>query len=628
MDSSFYETVISTFMASVKSVGTACTLAVIGIYLHQRGFVAGNGKRTLALISQQVTIPLLFFTKILYCNQDWSSDACPNVTDSLGDAWILLVWPIWVCCAGMLIGYIVTLMADVPKQQRNSIIASVAFGNSTGLPITLLTVIHSNFGASSALGSIDPTLFLSVYLVMYPVLQWGIGGFLLAPPPTEEDNKKLLPDAKDLSIDETADESSSDDEDIDQQQMEAGAGLKRQLSLKSSIRKSLTTGIEKGKTSLARNVVNLKQNMSEKYQIDHRGLDSIDASMYLSVQENLDRWGKPVYGRNGSGSIHSSSDSSDDNNIDNNNTNTKWKKPMRTESDASIGMDLSGGHHDSIINENEDEGEPPRPHEITTFTTTTETSSLLPPLPVVSGGKFITDQKPLSHNMTSSTSTTSILSTIIGTHEEKVEKLFDTIRMVLKRCFQPPVIAALMGLLFASFPRLRGILVDIIDRQGRAPLQWFFDGLFNAGQAAVPINMIILGCNLSASYMLQPSSSQAKENSTIKNHSVHSKFFSNKASLYVVIGKMIVMPILGVLSTLVLRQVYTVPEEIAGGLYLVLLIVFLCPTANNVMVMVELSGSGGGSKEGMARIIAYQYAIAPIVLSGTVTCAVLIASHI
>jgi hypothetical protein len=44
------------------------------------------------------------------------------------------------------------------------------------------------------------------------------------------------------------------------------------------------------------------------------------------------------------------------------------------------------------------------------------------------------------------------------------------------------------------------------------------------------------------------------------------------------------------------------------------------------MVMVELSGSGG-SKEGMARIIAYQYAIAPIVLSGTVTCAVLMASY-
>jgi len=181
-------------------------------------------------------------------------------------------------------------------------------------------------------------------------------------------------------------------------------------------------------------------------------------------------------------------------------------------------------------------------------------------------------------------------------------------------------------------------LIDITVRQGTAPFQWFFDGLYAVGQAAVPINMIILGCNLSASYMLEqpkqppPKSSteQEKKDKKGKKKTSSSKFFSNQASMYVVIGKMIVMPIVGVLSTFILRKtLYTsheLPQDIAGGLYLVLLIVFLCPTANNVMVMVELSGSG--SKEGMARIIAYQYAIAPLVLSGTVTGAVLMASHL
>ena len=95
----------------------------------------------------------------------------------------------------------------------------------------------------------------------------------------------------------------------------------------------------------------------------------------------------------------------------------------------------------------------------------------------------------------------------------------------------------------------------------------------------------------------------------------------------VVIGKMIVLPALGILSTLLLSTFYTtVPEEIAGSLYLVLMIVFLTPTANNIMVMVELSGSK--MKEGMARIIAYQYIVAPFVLSGTVTCAVLVATSV
>ena len=64
--------------------------------------------------------------------------------------------------------------------------------------------------------------------------------------------------------------------------------------------------------------------------------------------------------------------------------------------------------------------------------------------------------------------------------------------------------------------------------------------------------------------------------------------------------------------------------DIDGAFYLVLMIVFITPTANNVMVMVELSGSG--SKEGMARLIAWQYAVAPVLLSLTVALVVGVAS--
>ena len=60
--------------------------------------------------------------------------------------------------------------------------------------------------------------------------------------------------------------------------------------------------------------------------------------------------------------------------------------------------------------------------------------------------------------------------------------------------------------------------------------------------------------------------------------------------------------------------------DIAGSFYLVILVVFLTPTANNVMVMVELGG--GGSREAIARTIAWQYAAAPIILSLTMTVAV------
>ena len=50
---------------------------------------------------------------------------------------------------------------------------------------------------------------------------------------------------------------------------------------------------------------------------------------------------------------------------------------------------------------------------------------------------------------------------------------------------------------------------------------------------------------------------------------------------------------------------------------------FFSPTANNIMVMVELSGSG--AQEGMARCIGWQYACAPLILSITVMLVVRVA---
>ena len=92
--------ITSTFLASVRSVGTAVTMAAAGVYLHRRGYVKTDGKRVLALISQQLTFPLFLFTKIIFCNQDRSGDPCPDVTRSLQDVWMLLFWPIYVVGVG------------------------------------------------------------------------------------------------------------------------------------------------------------------------------------------------------------------------------------------------------------------------------------------------------------------------------------------------------------------------------------------------------------------------------------------------------------------------------------------------------------------------------------------------
>merc|ERR1712238_380841 len=165
-----------------------------------------------------------------------------------------------------------------------------------------------------------------------------------------------------------------------------------------------------------------------------------------------------------------------------------------------------------------------------TTTTATESSLLLPsagPTDNENGG----GKTPTMNNKNKDNKD------VDPTEEEPqdIDQLLETISMVLKRCFQPPVIAALAGLLFASFSQIRGLLVDITVRQGTAPFQWFFDGLYAVGQAAVPINMIILGCNLSASYMLEqpkqpppPKSptEQEKKGNKKKKKTSSSKFFS------------------------------------------------------------------------------------------------------
>ena len=93
----------------------------------------------------------------------------------------------------------------------------------------------------------------------------------------------------------------------------------------------------------------------------------------------------------------------------------------------------------------------------------------------------------------------------------------------------------------------------------------------------------------------------------------------------IIVGKLLIMPFIGCGTAWILKHfVLNIPDDIDASFYLVLMIVFLTPTANNVMVMVELSGSS--AKEGIARVIALQYFVAPVIMSLTMTIAIGIAS--
>jgi predicted permease len=563
------ESILSTFSASIRSVGTAVTLAAVGVYLHRRDFVVGSGKRTLALISQQVTFPLFLFTKILYCNQDWSEVACPDVTKSLNSVWMLLFWPMYVCGTGVAVGALVAFLAQTPKSQVRAVLAACGFGNSTGLPITLLTVVHTNFPTTSDLGRIDPTLFLSVYLILYPVLQWGFGGWLLAPDYDPVDNHDTQQngdkEAQTYSLSTTVTAESTP-------LSPAGRPRLASASLGDSFRM---------------NVLNNKQ--AENYYMSHRcGLSSMDEGLYIS-EVNLAGMAAALQAEETQQLLAESTVNAGEGGLPSvSEDGLPPASPLGTPDSPFRNLQPFDVYPNNALS-------PPRS---------------LPPMneSAASPGRFT----PLQRRLSEATAVTNY----------EVKSLWETVGNILNRCLQPPVVGALGGIFCAMTP-LRGYFVDIVDRSAHAPLQWLFDALYAVGQTAVPINMMILGCNLSASSM--NADHEQKTSKSDSSFPDNANLLSTKTMVWIVIGKMIIMPIVGIVSALVLRTwFWDIPDEIDGAFYLVLMIVFITPTANNVMVMVELSGSD--TKEGIARVIALQYAVAPVILSLTMTVAIGVAS--
>ena len=61
-------------------------------------------------------------------------------------------------------------------------------------------------------------------------------------------------------------------------------------------------------------------------------------------------------------------------------------------------------------------------------------------------------------------------------------------------------------------------------------------------------------------------------------------------------------------------------------MYFIMMLVFIVPTGTNIMVLVELSSGNYKAKNDMATIIAYQYALAPILMSFSLAVVVDVAS--
>merc|ERR1712137_714049 len=187
--------VFSVFVKAMTAVGTAASMAMAGIILHRFGNINGKARKILSYISMNLTIPALLFSNMLNCP---TTGKCPPIQEELKTACPFLVLPfIWVS-VGAICGTIAANVSCPPPELRRTIIAAASFGNSTGLPIVILSAIARTRALSSTASAEEQyrhcILFLSIYQVTYPILQWSVGGALLkAPKPTTEAGKLKEP---------------------------------------------------------------------------------------------------------------------------------------------------------------------------------------------------------------------------------------------------------------------------------------------------------------------------------------------------------------------------------------------------------------------------------------------------
>ena len=232
-------------LASLRAVGTIAAMAFAGLGMTRLGVIsdlvlkqvlnpfgqlkmvflvafgtdvvsmgAGNEVRKgLGELSMNLLLPCLMFSQVIYCNSESYKSrqaACPNMAQVILSSADLFLWPVVVVTSGYVLGFLAAKLMQVPENFRRAAAGSVAFGNSTGMPVTLLTTLGPSLVEQGVLQG-DPLLYLPVYLVLSPLLQWTVGSYIFqscekavdveaATPPEPEPEEPNFPRAATLSL--------------------------------------------------------------------------------------------------------------------------------------------------------------------------------------------------------------------------------------------------------------------------------------------------------------------------------------------------------------------------------------------------------------------------------------------
>ena len=140
-----------------------------------------------------------------------------------------------------------------------------------------------------------------------------------------------------------------------------------------------------------------------------------------------------------------------------------------------------------------------------------------------------------------------------------------------------------------------------------AIFSWVAKGVEMLGDAAVPVNLLLLGSSLT--------------------HGPVWSAVPKRLALGIVFGRMVFMPGVGIAVAYFMANFLSPPliddpsQRWVGQFFLASMVVTCTPTANNLMVMVHLAG---GNRAGMSTAIFLQYMFAPILLTCSITAFTLV----
>jgi predicted permease len=492
-------------LASLQAILEAMVLAAAGFYLGKRGLMTKEGSKLISAVSMRVAIPCLMFSSVL-----------PSVDAALVAAvWPMLFLPAVFVGTGALLGRLVVLICRPPAEFEAGTIAAVALGNSTGLPIVLLTVIRNQLGylmgkpnetinGKTVHHATNPIAFLGVYLLTYPIIQWLAGGLLLMPKPKHDGTLEAPPESP-----------------------AASAGVQ-----------SVSPGGLQTQSSWCRAQTSAT-NLEGEVEGEVGDRDAFERT--ASVRQSR-----------GSALLH-----------------TEMVGCASSCRGATMSVD-----------------------------------GVTACLPGPASSATRRGASPLTRMLT------------CVADSNRRQRLLE---FVTGRILVPPVCGVLCGLFCSVVPPFYFLLcggrmferlpADVACPAPGAPLAFLTSGIHAIGQAAVPLNLLLLGNSLSKGPDWEA--------------------LPLRCNVGIVVAKMVVMPMFGLGFCLLLDR--TIGDEGLGWIqlddpydfvfFLAAAAVTATPTANTLVLMTELAG---GNKAAMSTTIFSQYLVAPVVLTVTITVIVIV----